>query len=78
MHPGVWFGHKGSKPAGINDFRTAWSVEDASDDTFVCVEAADNSEYKTTPGFEVARLGKVPANLTDATMLPVTWYQFDP
>lgn len=78
IHPGVWFGHRGHKLAGINDFRQAWSIEDITENSFVCVTPGENSEYKDTAGVDLARVEQVPVDMTDDTMLPVVWYQFDP
>ena len=78
MHPGVWLGHKGCRPSVINQFRQAWSVDDATVGTYVCMEPGPDSEYVKTPGFEVARLLHIHAGGSDEASLDVEWMQFDP
>ena len=78
MHPGIWLGHKGRRPAGINDFRSRWDIDEAKQGTYVCLQPGEGSQYLAKPGFEVAKILNIPELVTDTSLLLVEWQEFDP
>ena len=77
--PVVWLGWKGHKPSNVNNHKVAFSLDDVTVGSYVCLQPHEDPEYFRVPKFEVAKVVSIPEDLSsEEAQMQVEYQQFDP